>query len=257
MRANWLSASAIHTRDSHQTKGVTAGPGWRRIRVAAVVSAGRRRSDQLGEGFVVLSPRGAAPRAKELQVQVETAAPSKTWRVDENGTVTVGAPPSLVGAARLRRIAIQAGTTWRMTADSVGAARERGITAGQIWEWLDAHARHEIPALLRAAIRNWAGTRQRVFLGELVVLRIADTKAYQALRDSARVHPLIEGTLPPDCLVVRADGRAELEALLVALGFTIDASGVVPREGPATVKAPRPRVKRSTGGARREPGKGP
>jgi len=240
---------------------------WARKRAAIVVRLGVTLATivpgenipgrQVGEGFVVLSPRGAGPRAKELQVQVETAAPSKTWRVDENGTVTVGAPPSLVGAARLRRIANQSGTTWRMTADSVGAARERGITAGQIWEWLDAHARHEIPALLRAAIRNWAGTRQRVFLGELVVLRIADTKAYQALRDSARVHPLIEGTLPPDCLVVRADGRAELEALLVALGFTIDASGVVPREGPATVKAPRPRVKRSTGGARREPGKGP
>jgi hypothetical protein len=256
---------ASHSRNGLPDNVAQSLSEWARKRAAIVVRRGVAlatvapgedvRGRPVGERFVALSPRGASPRAKELHVQVETRPPSKTWRVDEHGTVTVGAPASLVGAARLRRIANQSGTTWRISADSVSAAREHGITAEQILKWLDIHASHGIPVLLSAAIKNWAGTKQRVFLGELVVLRIADTNACQAVRDSTRVHPLIEGTLAPDCLVVRADRRAELQGLLVELGFIIDASGVVAQKGPASVQPPSVKVKRSTDRSPRQPGK--
>ncbi|MFH1143762.1 MAG: hypothetical protein V1774_04390 [Candidatus Eisenbacteria bacterium] len=177
---------ASHSRNGLPDNVAQSLSEWARKREAIVVRRGVAlttvapgedvRGLPVGEGFAAIPPRGAGARARDLQVQVETNPPSKTWSVDEHGTVTVGEPASLIGAARLRRIASRSGATWRITAGSAGAARELGISAEQMRDWLDLHATGEIPALLSTAIRNWAGTKQRVFLGELVVLNPTSSK---------------------------------------------------------------------------------
>jgi hypothetical protein len=135
--------------------------------------------------------------------------------------VTVGRPDSLLGQARLGRFATRQDATWRVTADSIRAARERGLTADQVLSWLRLHASSELPALLQTAIRHWAGAQRKVFLGELLVLQIDDPAVYEAVRQSDRARPFLEGTLVPGCLVIRLDQRKALGRLLGELGFDL------------------------------------
>ncbi len=178
----------------------------------------------VGEGSVVASARGASKAAKELGLEVEPLPPARTWMIDEHGVVSFEGAASLVGLARLRRFATFADGQWKVSPKSVRAARELGIPADQVLEWLGQHVRYGVPPLLASAIRNWAGGRGRVFLGEVVILQVAEPGVFEALRHSARVAPLLEGVLAPDCLVVARDKRKELARIVEELGFSSDGS---------------------------------
>ena len=102
-------------------------------------------------------------------------------------------------------------------------ARELGIPADQILDWLAAHLSHEVPPILATAIRNWAGGRGKVFLGGVVLLQVNDPKAFDALRRSERVRPFLKGTLAPGSFLVTEEGRKEATKRLRELGFSLDA----------------------------------
>jgi len=178
----------------------------------------------VGTRFVVAPPRAAVKGAKELGITPESETPARNWRVDENGVVFPSGSLSLIGKARLRRFARPSGSGWRITPESIRAARELGIPADQVLAWLGAHLSHPVPPVLASAIRNWSGGRGKVFLGDVVLLQIGDPKVFDALRRSARLRPFLMGTLAPGCLVVVADMRQEAGKLLEEFGFALDAS---------------------------------
>ena len=208
---------------------------WSRKRDALVVRSGvsveanlpdaheALRGRAVGTRFVVASARTAAQGAKELSVAAESETPVHDWRVDEHGAVFPGEPMSLIGLARLRRVASFSGGSWRITPESIRAARGLGVPADQVLAWLGAHAGDEVPPVLAAAIRNWAGGRGNVFMGNVVLVQVNDPKAFDALQRSERLRPLLQGTLAPGYFIVAPDRRKEVTRLLGELGFALDA----------------------------------
>jgi hypothetical protein len=180
------------------------------------------RGRPVGKSFVVASPRVAGKGAKDLGIAVESEAMSRDWKVDEHGTVSPGKTTSLVGKARLRRFAEPLDGRWRITAESVRAARELGVSSDQIFGWLTAHMSHEVPPVLATAIGNWAGGRCKAFLDGVVLLQVSDPKVFESLRRSERLRPFLKGALAPGCFVVTEGGRKEATKLLRDLGFSLD-----------------------------------
>ena len=181
------------------------------------------RGRSVGKSLVVASSRAAGKGAKDLGIAVESEAMCRDWKVDEHGTVSLGKTVSFVGKARLRRFAEPLDGRWRITAESMRAARELGISSDQIFGWFTTHMSHEVPPVLATAIRNWAGGRCKAFLDGVVLLQINDLKAFEALRRSERLRPFLKGALAPGCFVVTEEGRKEATKLLRDLGFSLDA----------------------------------
>ena len=209
---------------------------WSRKRDALVVRGGVALEPDLPEGqaamrgeaggarLVVTSDRAARKRAKELGGTVEAAPFARTWKVDEHGVVSLAEPSSLVARARLRRLASFTAGSWQITSGSVRAARALGVTPDQVLAWLGAHTKRGVPPILATAIRNWAGGRGKVFLGDVLLLQVGDEQTFDALRCSERLRPFLEGTLALDCLVVSARGREDVARILSELGFSLDAA---------------------------------
>ncbi len=207
---------------------------WSRKREALVVRSavalgvglpdgqGVLRGRSVSAQFVVASQRAARNGAKDLGVSAESVTASQEWRVDERGVVSPGNAMSLIGKARLRRFASLAEGRWQITPESVRAARELGISVDQIIGWLGAHSSRDVHPVLATAIRNWVDGRGGVFLGEVILLQVDDPEAFDALRRSERLGPLLNGTLAPGCFVVAAEARKEVAKLLRDLGFSID-----------------------------------
>ncbi len=206
---------------------------WSRKREALVVRSEvavqffrddqERRGQALGPHLSLASPRVACKVAKDLGVGTESKAAGKEWKFDEHGVMAPRVPMSIVGKARLQRFARLIEGVWKISAESVRAARDRGIGAGQILDWLAAHATDAVPPVLAVAIRNWASGRGRAFLGHVVLLQISDASASDALRASERLRPFLRGMLAPGVLVVTEEGRKEATKLLRELGFSPDA----------------------------------
>jgi hypothetical protein len=236
---------------------------WSRKRDAVVVRSGvavganlpkgqeALRGRAVGERFVVTAARAVGKGLRDLCLAAESAAPVQSWKIDECGRISPGEPMSLIGGARLRRFAVFSEGTWRITPQSVRAARDLGIAGEQILGWLSAHLSHQLPAVMATAIKNWAGARGKAFLGDLVVLQVRDPRAYEALRVSARLRPFLVGAIAPDCFVVTADKRDELSKLLGELGFALDAActleAVALPAAPITLSKSRPALRRVPG----------
>jgi hypothetical protein len=209
----------------------------------------------VGERFVVVSSRAASKAVKHQGIIVEPEPPVRDWSVDEKGIVSFGERLSLVGKARLRRFADFSGGRWRITRQTVRAARDLGISADQILGWLEAHAGHATPGVLATAIRNWASGRGRAFLGDVVLLQVPDSNAFDALRASQRLRPLLKGTLAPGCLVVAAEMRTEAVRLLEELGFSLDAHcRLAPAAPSEPVPVPARAARRARPGRKAFPG---
>lgn len=156
-----------------------------------------------------------------------------------------------VAFARLGQFADKVSDDWRISAESVRRARERGITAEQILDWLRAFLLEDIPSLLETMIRNWAGGA-RLFLGPLLMLQITQRQACAAVLKSSRVQPFLIGHIPPDWFLVHPNKKKELERLLTELGFTITGAyrlappvDAVPTPAPASKKRAARRKKRT------------
>lgn len=177
---------------------------------------------QVGEGCVLLG--GKAGRQQEGLTNYHHRAFSYPgWLVDESLRVTVPDENDVVLLARLGQFADREGKDWRITADSIRRARQRGISAEQVLAWIDDHQNGDVPPAVETAIRNWNNSTQ-VFLGEMLVLQVQKPQACAMILSSERFGPLLLGHLPPDTFLVRAEKRGEIERLLSELGFSMGGS---------------------------------
>jgi len=231
---------------------------WSRKRDALVVRGGvavganlpdeqdALRGRAVGTRFVVASARVASKGGKDLGIALESDTPVRNWSVDEHGAVSPGEPMSVIGRARLRRFASLSGGSWRITSESVRAARELGIPGDQVLAWLSAYLSHEVPSVLAIAIKNWGGAHGKAFLGNVVLLQVSEPKAFDALQRSDRLRPFLMGTLAPGCFIVAADMRDQVRKLLGELGFALDPPCKLESGTPsATPTGPTPKPKAS------------
>ena len=175
------------------------------------------RAEALGDRAVLL-PKGSRI-AEGYPVVDHNAQVTPTWRVAADGEVRTTAGTDALSLARLSQFADRDGDGWRITAASVRRAREHGIAAEQVLEWLRDHTINTIAPLVETAIRNWSSPA-RVFLGEVLLLQVGQPQACETIRVTPRFAPLLIGHLPPDCFLVHPEKREELERLLAELGFS-------------------------------------
>lgn len=180
------------------------------------------RARWVGNNFILLP--GSAGRGQKLQRVVNHGgAPARTWRVDEHGKVILIGEVDSVTPARLGQFADPGDPDWQISSASVRRARDRGIPAEQILGWLAEHLTDELPPVLETAIRNWSSPAC-VFLGNLLMLRIAQPQACAAVLASQRLRPVLLEHVPPNWFIIREERRTELEQLLTEIGYSIDDS---------------------------------
>jgi hypothetical protein len=175
---------------------------------------------QIGDKFVLL-PASAGRGQKIRLVLNHDDLPKRIWRVDEEGTVMMTGAADSVTLARLSQFADPAEQNWHITAASIRRARERGIPAEQILGWLGEHLIDALPAIMETAIRNWSSPA-RAFLGNLVMLQIAQPQAIAAILASQRLRHFLLDHVPPNWFIVHAEHRVELEQALTELGFSLN-----------------------------------
>jgi hypothetical protein len=185
--------------------------------LASLGSAGKGRL--VGDRFVIVA-RAALHGRKHARVCDHIGAQASRWKVDEDGMVQTTGELDSIARARLSQFAEPGKESWQITATSVGRARDRGITAEQILNWLQAHLVLPLPPLVETMIRNWRGGGA-VFLGSALLLQVRQPQAAVAILSSHRFRPLLVGQVAPDWFIIRAEHRAELERLLRETGFTI------------------------------------
>lgn len=169
----------------------------------------------------VLLPASAGRGQKKLRVLNHDDLPKRIWRVNEEGAVTVTGEAESVTLARLAQFADLDEQNWHITAASVRRARERGIPAEQILGWLSEHVIDDLPPIMETAIRNWSSPA-RAFLGNLVMLQIAQPQAIAAILASQRLRRFLLEHVPPNWFIVQAEHRVELEQALTELGFSMN-----------------------------------
>jgi hypothetical protein len=172
--------------------------------------------------------------------------PERTWTTDELGSVVPDSRTS-ISQLRLARIADRTTTGWQITAQSVGRARQGGMTTEQILAWLGDHVKGGVPPLLEVAVRNWT-SRQGVQLRQVQMLRILQPQAQQALLHSPTFRPFLAGHIPREWFLIHDDHLSEVRRLLETLGFAIAESMDAPLVGaiqnPAKDSSPAlPRIK--------------
>jgi hypothetical protein len=180
------------------------------------------RARRVGENFVLM-PRKTARAGGDWVVVDHKQAPRARWKLDEEGRVRPAKDSDAVALARLAQFADPGADGWQVTAASVRRARERGIPAEQVLDWLGEYLGDEVPPIMVTAIRNWSSPA-RIFLGDLLMLRVLQPQAVAMMLGSKRFRPLLAGHVPPDWFIVPADRRRELEQLLGELGFAASAS---------------------------------
>lgn len=149
----------------------------------------------------------------------EAVGSPRCWTVDEDGIVHLTGKLGMVALARLARIAERDGEDWRVTRTSVTTSRERGVAAETLLGWLQAHSAEALPPTLVAAIHNWAGAAEEVFLGDVCLLQVPSQRAQQAIVGCARASSWIVAHPSADLFIIRTDRRAELQEWLDHHGF--------------------------------------
>jgi hypothetical protein len=79
----------------------------------------------------------------------------------------------------------------------------------------------DLPPIMEMAIRNWSSPA-RAFLGNLVMLQIAQPQAIAAILASQRLRHFLLDHVPPNWFIVQAERRVELEQALTELGFSMN-----------------------------------
>ncbi|MHB8899618.1 MAG: hypothetical protein ACYC6Y_12800, partial [Thermoguttaceae bacterium] len=181
--------------------------------------------ESLGDHCAVLQKMNEKKTAKSFPgwpVFDHQAGLPKVWSADELGRVQHDGDDT-VSRMRLTCLADPTPDGWLISAESITRARSQGYTTDQMLAWLSTHLRHETPALLKTAIRNWTG-RARASVGKLHLLQLTRGSDCDAILGSEVFRPLLAGHIPP-CWFIVQDGKAgEVRQVLQRLGFRIDTS---------------------------------
>jgi hypothetical protein len=174
-----------------------------------------------GDCFAIAPDRAKKPQLAGALACDHAGPQRRTLELDEHGHLQTEEPLDLVQAARLRRVAEDGESGWRLTRDSVRRAAASSYKAARIHLWLQDHLRHPAPPLIARAIDAWLGREDPVELAEVVVLHVPDEGQFQAIAESERLELFLGGSPGPGWLVVKKTTVEEFTAVLEELGFAI------------------------------------
>lgn len=111
---------------------------------------------------------------------------------------------------------------YRITPNSLQAAREQQITPDRVLQFLSKASNRPLPASTKRAIERWAenGTEGRI--EQVIVLRVKDREILDKLRQHPKTRPLIGESIGELAAVVAAENWSELCQAAAQLGLLLE-----------------------------------
>ena len=118
--------------------------------------------------------------------------------------------------------------TYRISPLSLWNAATTGMTAAEVIDALEAHARYDLPSNVRSEVTEYLSRWGRLRLlpapnpGEPLRLEVRDEQLAARMGSDDRLAPLLQGRLAPDVWAVPLGARGTLKQALLKLGFPVD-----------------------------------
>lgn len=163
--------------------------------------------------------------------------------LEEDGSVT-GSRIHPLAVARLARVAERTPEGFRITRESVQAARASGLPAAQIESWILASVKLA-PSLFRARLKHWlSGTTTPARTEKLTCVRVDDAALEHAIASSPRFAELGLSRIAPGYLRIDERRVDEITSALAELGVVLESErATVP---PVSQTESKPRKRRSS-----------
>jgi hypothetical protein len=202
----------------------------------AALAARQVKGAAIGERFLLVQESEAQlRRCLPLGGVVKyEPAPPRALDIANDGAVTINpAQHDLLIAGELAAVAEPTADPlrWRVTQNSVQAARGRGFTAEQILDRLDKRASILVPPFLRYAIKAWCGNKAEpgpTALSTPPLLQTANGEVTQAMIDCEFLRPHLLARIGSTALLVKPESVKELRRLLTEYGFTVGKDVLLP-----------------------------
>jgi len=152
--------------------------------------------------------------------------PRQPVTVSPAGQITVSAARRFE-RFQLARVADWTGTqdedyTYVLTTRSLARAREQGIRAGRVLEFLEQTSAHPVPEGVRIAIVRWNERGVEARLEAMVILKTQDTATMDALLRVQTVRRAVVDRFAPNCISIRACDADGVRAAIVESGLIVD-----------------------------------
>jgi hypothetical protein len=111
---------------------------------------------------------------------------------------------------------------YRLTPGSLARAKEEGIPAQRVLEFLQEASGRPVPANVRRAVQRWDEKGLEGRLEPAVVLRVRDAAILDTLQKNPKTRPYIGERLGELAAVVQAEDWMELQRITAQLGLLLD-----------------------------------
>jgi len=194
----------------------------------AALASGKVKGVSVGQRFILIEQsektlKGSLRLGGTVSYEPN---PPRPLDIHDDGTVTINpAQRDLLIAGELAAVAeaTENPLRWRITRESVLAARSRGWTAEEIINRLERRsAKSYLPLFLRYAIQGWFGVRDEpgpTALAAAPLLQTANAEVADAIWQCGFLHPHLLARIGGRALLVKPESVKELRKLLDEYGF--------------------------------------
>jgi hypothetical protein len=153
-------------------------------------------------------------------------APDKPFVLSHDGRMIIA------GVLRFERFQLARVADWietrgehfayLMTARSLARAREQGIRAQRVLEFLEQSSGQPAPAALAKAIVRWSERGVEARMENLVILKTQDGAAMEALLKANEIRRAVVDRFAPNCISIRQRDAEAVRSAIVNAGVMVD-----------------------------------
>jgi hypothetical protein len=111
---------------------------------------------------------------------------------------------------------------YRLTPRSLERAREQGIDAERLQQFLASASQRQVPAGVVRAVQRWSERGTEATLESVVLLRVRDAEVLQKLQASAKTRAYFAESMGDHAALVRAGDWPKLRQAAATMGLFID-----------------------------------
>ncbi|MEP7343211.1 MAG: helicase-associated domain-containing protein [Acidobacteriota bacterium] len=208
------------------------------------LAEGNVKGTAIGERFILTEQSGKIlDRALSLSGTISyEPQPPRSLNFSDDGAVTINpAQRDLLIAGELAAVAepTEDPLRWRITRDSVQAARARGWTAEEILTRLANRSFHAAPAFLQYAIKAWCGHKAEPGPTALVAVPLLQTstaEVAEAICQCSFLRPHLLARIGECAVLVKPESVKTLGKLLSEYGFAVGKEVLLPAAPPQEKK---------------------
>jgi hypothetical protein len=155
-----------------------------------------------------------------------TPSPEKPFTLTSDGRVTIA------GVLRLERFQLARVADWQetagehftylLTARSLARAREQGIRAQRVLEFLEQSSGMPAPAALAKSITRWSERGVEARMEPLVILKTQDGAMMEALLKINEIRRAVVDRFAPNCISIRVRDAEAVRSAIVNAGVMAD-----------------------------------